>query len=70
MNWVLIIFLFSHGGDYMDKYTMDFATEKQCESVRASLPALDEGSFARHKGLCVTADHWSGKKPMKNVPLD
>ena len=70
MNWILIIFLFSPGGDYMDKYTMDFANKEQCESVRASLPALDQGSLARHKGLCVTQDHFSGKKIMKTIALD
>ena len=52
----------------MDKYHMEFATKTQCESVRKSLPALD--GLARHKGLCVTKDHWTGKKPMKGVPLD
>jgi hypothetical protein len=69
-DWILIIFLFSPGGDYMDKYTREFATKPQCEAVRKSLPALDTGSLARHKGLCVTKDHWTGKKPMKGVPLD
>ena len=54
----------------MDKYHMEFATKPQCEAVRKSLPALDTGSLARHKGLCVTKDHWTGKKPMKGVPLD
>ena len=53
----------------MDKYTVEFASKTQCESVRASLPALD-GGLSRHKGLCVTKDHWLGKKPMKGVPLD
>jgi len=68
-DWILIIFLFSPGGDYMDKYTREFATKPQCEAVRTSLPSLDNG-LARHKGLCVTKDHWTGKKPMKGVPLD
>lgn len=69
-SWILIIFLFSPGGDYMDKYALEFATKTQCEAVRTSLPELDNGSLARHKGLCVTKDHWTGKKPMVGVPLD
>ena len=53
----------------MDKYSMEFSTKSQCESVRLSLSSLDNG-LAKHKGLCVTHDHWTGKKPMKGVPLD
>lgn len=68
-DWILIIFIFSPGGDYMDKYTREFVTKPQCEAVRASLSVLDN-ALARHKGLCVTQDHWLGKKLMKDVPLD
>jgi hypothetical protein len=68
-DWVLVIFLFSPGGDYMDKYIMEFSNKPQCEAVRTSLPALDT-AYAKHKGLCVTKDHWTGKKPMKGVPHD
>ena len=53
MSWILFIFLFSPGGDYMGQYTMEFASREQCEVVRESLPALDAGSLARHKGMCT-----------------
>ena len=53
----------------MDKYIVEFGTKINCEAVRKSLPALDNG-LAKHKGLCVTKDHWTGKKPMQGVPLD
>lgn len=69
IDWILIIFLFSPGGDYMDKYTVGFSNKIECESVRTVLPALDSG-LIKHKGLCVTKDHWVGKKPMKTVPFD
>lgn len=53
----------------MDKYTREFVSKPQCEAVRASLSVLDN-ALARHKGLCVTQDHWLGKKLMKDVSLD
>ena len=70
MNWILIIFMTSPGGDFLGKETVQFPTQKACESVRVQLPVLDSPLGIKHKGLCVTMDHWTGKKKMKDVPLD
>ena len=68
--WILIIAMYSPGGDYMDKTTLEFNTQKDCESVRAQLAILDTPLGVKHKGICVTKDHWTGKKPMKGIALD
>ena len=68
--WILIIAMYSPAGDYMDKTIVEFNTQKDCESVRAQLAILDTPFGVKHKGLCVTKDHWTGKKPMKGIALD
>jgi hypothetical protein len=70
MNWILIIFMTSPGGDFIGKQTIEFPTQKACESVRVQLPVLDSPMGVKHKGLCVTRDHWEGKKQMPGVAYD
>lgn len=54
----------------MDKKTVEFTTRKECEAVRVQLPNLDTPMGIKHKGLCVTMDHWTGKKKMPGVAYD
>jgi hypothetical protein len=70
MNWVLIIAMFSPGGDFIGKEPVWFETKKACEAVRAQLSVLDGPIGVKHKGLCVTRDHWEGKKKMPGVAHD
>ena len=70
MNWVLIVAMLTPAGDFMDKRTVEFKTQQECEAVRAQLHVLDTPYRVQHKGICVTMDHWTGKKKMKDVPLD
>jgi hypothetical protein len=69
-SWILIIAMYSPAGDFMDKNTAGFNSQKDCEAVRTQLTNLDHPMKVRHKGVCVTRDHWEGKKKMPNVNLD
>ena len=68
--WILIIAMHSPGGDFIDKQTMGFNSKKDCEAVRVQLPNLDYPMRIKHKGVCVTKDHWEGKKQMPGVAYD
>ena len=54
----------------MGKNTVGFSSQKDCEAVRIQLTNLDHPMKVHHKGVCVTRDHWEGKKKMPNVNLD
>jgi len=69
-SWILIIFMQSPGGDFIGKQTVGFASRKDCEAVKVQLPNLDHPMRVQHKGLCVTRDHWEGKKQMLGVAYD
>ena len=68
--WILIIAMHSPGGDFIDKQTMGFNSKKDCVAVRVQLPNLDYPMRVKHKGVCVTKDHWEGKKQMPGVAYD
>jgi len=69
-SWILIIAMYSPAGDFMSKDIMEFKSQKECEAVKVQLPKLDHPMRVTHKGLCVTRDHWEGKKKMPNVAYD
>ena len=69
-SWILIIAMHSPAGDFMDKQTLAFNSRKDCEAVKAQLSNLDHPMRVKHKGLCVTRDHWEGKKQMSGVAYD
>ena len=69
-SWILIIAMYSPAGDLMGKDTLTFNSQKDCEAVKVQLPKLDHPLRVKHKGVCVTRDHWEGKKKMPNVDLD
>jgi len=52
-SWVLIIAMFSPGGDFIGKQTINFASKKDCEAVRIQLPNLDQLMHVKYKGMCV-----------------
>jgi hypothetical protein len=70
MNWILIIFMTSPGGDFVGKDIMYFESKKFCDAVRVQLPVLNSPMGLKHKGICVTRDHWEGKKQMPGVAYD
>jgi hypothetical protein len=69
-SWILIVAMYSPAGDFMNKDIIKFESQKACEAVRAQLPNLDTPMRVKHKGLCVTRDHWEGKKQMPGVAYD
>lgn len=70
-EWVLIIELLSPGGDYMDKVPVIMPTQLACKQASKQLPKRGENPMGlQFKGVCVTMDHWAGKKTMKDIPLD
>ena len=69
-SWILIIAMHSPAGDFIGKNTVGFNSQKDCEAVRMQLTNLDHPLKVRHKGLCVTREHWEGKKQMPGVNLD
>ena len=69
-SWILIIAMHSPGGDFMNKETIGFESKRACEAVKVQLPNLDNPMRVKHKGLCVTRDHWEGKKQMPGVAYD
>ena len=68
--WILIIAMHSPAGDFIDKKTLAFNSRTDCEAVRVQLTRLDSPMGIRHKGVCVTRDHWEGKKSMPGVAYD
>jgi len=69
-SWILIVAMYSPAGDFIGKDTMKFESQKACESAKMQLPNLDYPLRVKHKGLCVTRDHWEGKKQMPGVAYD
>lgn len=69
-EWILIIAMVSPGGDYIDKTTIELQSKKECEMVRVQLSYLDNPMWIGHKSLCVTKNHWTGKKKMPGVAYD
>ena len=69
-TWILIIAMYSPAGDFMGKEALQFNSQKDCEAVKVQLTKLDHPMRVTHKGLCVTRDHWEGKKKMSNVAYD
>ena len=68
--WVLIIAMYSPGGDYMDKRHVVLPDQKSCQRAKVEVEEPENPMGVKVKGLCVTYAHWTGKKPMRDVPLD
>ena len=70
-SWILLIMMYSPGGDFIDKYAEGpIATQKQCEIRRASVNGTKDSLGITHRGICITEAHWTGKEVMAGVPLD
>ena len=68
--WILIIAMYSPGGDFIAKETIGFESKQACEAVKSQLHNLDSPMKVTHKGLCVTKAHWEGRKQMPGVAYD
>jgi hypothetical protein len=69
MNWVLIIMMSSPGGDFIDKRVEYLQDKKACQVRMAEIPRITP-MMVKQFPLCVTMDHWTGKKLMPGVALD
>ena len=69
-SWILIVAMHSPAGDFMSKETIGFDSKQACEAVKVQLPNLDTPMRVKYKGLCVTRNHWEGKKQMPGVAYD
>jgi hypothetical protein len=71
LEWVLLIGLLTAKGDFIDKIPVAMPNEQACVYAKENLPKKGESPRGmRFQALCVTMDHWTGKKIMKDVPLD
>lgn len=71
MNWVLLISMLTPGGDFIDKVPVEMPTRAACVQAAKDLPKRGESPMGvQYKGICVTMDHWTGKKKMKDVSFD
>jgi len=69
-NWILIIAMYSPAGDFIGKNIVELESRQACEAIKTQLVILDHPMRVTHKGVCVTRDHWEGKKKMPNVAYD
>ena len=69
-EWVLIISLFTPGGDFMDKRHIVLPDQQACQRAKMDVETADNPMGVKVKTLCVTKAHWTGQKPMRGVPLD
>ena len=69
MNWVLIVMLSTPGGDFIDKKVEFVRTQAECQTLAQQTVRVTPMGV-RQDPLCVTMDHWTGKRPMKGVALD
>jgi len=69
MEWVLIIMMSTPGGDFIDKRVEVVRNKAECYTRMATTPKVTPMQV-RQTPICVTMDHWTGKKPMSGVALD
>jgi hypothetical protein len=69
MEWVLIIMMSSPGGYFIDKRVEFVQTKAECYARMATTPKVAPMGILQSP-ICVTRDHWTGKKPMSGVALD
>lgn len=70
-EWVLIIELLSPGGNYMDKVPVTMPSRAACVQAAKDLGKnTDHPMGVQYRGVCVTMNHWTGKRKDKGVALD
>jgi hypothetical protein len=69
MEWVLLVMMSTPGGDFIDKRVEFVKTKAECHARMTTTPRVTLMQI-RQSPICVTMDHWTGKKPMPGVALD
>lgn len=67
MNWILLIAIYAADGKYLDKIAVPMSTARSCMQARAQLTGYDH---VKVHGVCITKDHWEGRKQQPGVNLD
>jgi len=68
--WVLIIAMYSPGGDFMGKEVLPQDTKVMCEQEKDRINGADDFAHVKRRAICVSRAHWEGKKKDKGVALD
>ena len=68
MKFWLIVFFLTPEGEYLSKQEMQLSSKTTCELVAEKYPA--QVGTGPVKTICVSDDHYTGKKQDKNVPFD
>ncbi len=69
-SWVLIIAIFNPSGVWQHQYTERHDTAQLCTARLKAVETVTANNKYLLRGICVTQDHWTGKKPMPGVNLD
>lgn len=69
-SWVLIIAIFNPSGVWQHQYTERHDTQQLCTARSKAVETVTADNKYLVRGICVTQDHWTGKKPMPGVNLD
>lgn len=70
-TWVLIIAMYSPGGDFMSKRHEFVESRRMCEAQRQEINQREPNPLGvKERAVCVTYQHWTGARPMKSVALD
>ena len=69
-SWVLIIAIFNPTGVWQHQYTERHDTAQVCTARLKAVETVTANNKYLLRGICVTNDHWTGKKPMPGVNLD
>ena len=70
IEWILIVYMLSPQGEFMSKYSHGPLTKIECQQQVQELKNIRGTAGQKFKGLCVTRDHWEGKKQMTRVAYD
>jgi hypothetical protein len=69
-SWVLIIAIFNPAGQWQHQYTESHNSQQACTARSKALETVTADNKYFLRGICVTNDHWTGKKLMPGVNLD
>jgi hypothetical protein len=69
-EWILIVFMLSPQGNFLSKYAHGPLTKIECQQQAIEIEFIKGTAGQKFKGLCVTKDHWEGKKKMPGVAYD
>ena len=69
-SWVLIIAIFNPAGVWQHQYTERHDTAQICTARLKAVETVTANNKYFLRGICVTNDHWTGKKLMPGVNLD